>query len=88
MIPNCSAPITPVKPTVTFSVLKPTVTSRKKTSPAKMQTVHGIMQTALQARQDWNPVISITARETSSSRIWTAMARLTVEKAQQTTTAI
>lgn len=76
------------KPTVTFSVLKPTVTSRKKTSPAKMQTAHGIMQTALQARQDWNPVISITARETSSSRIWTAMARLTVEKAQQTTTAI
>lgn len=68
------------KPTVTFSVLKPTVTSRKKTSPAKMQTAHGIMQTALQARQDWNPVISITARETSSSRIWTAMARLTVER--------
>lgn len=60
----------------------------EKTSPAKMQTAHGIMQTALQARQDWNPVISITARETSSSRIWTAMARLTVEKAQQTTTAI
>lgn len=30
MIPNCSAPITPVKPTVTFSVLKPTVTSRKR----------------------------------------------------------
>ena len=88
MIPYCAAPITPVKPTVTSSVLKPTVTSRKKTSPAKMQTAHGIMQTALQARQDWNPVISITARETSSSRIWTAMARLTVEKAQQTTTAI
>lgn len=52
----------------------------EKTSPAKMQTAHGIMQTALQARQDWNPVISITARETSSSRIWTAMARLTVER--------